>query len=318
MKKALKILGILIGIVVLFIVCGALYINIDGIPNYEPKNPDYKVTITPEKVERGKKLASVLCVHCHQNSETGKLTGREMLEAPQFGKLFSQNITHDPEYGIGKWTDGQILYLLRTGVLKDGRYSPPWMAKLPHMSDNDIESVIAFLRSEDPLVAAQAVPDKPCEPSFLAKFLSHIAFKPLPFPEKSIPDVDTTNKVALGKYLVFNLECFGCHSGDFKDMNVLEPEKTKGYLGGGNPIIDLDGKIIHSANITPDKETGIGNWDEAAFIRAVRFGMKENAPALRFPMLPFPELTDYEASAIYAYLKTIPPINHKVERNIQQ
>jgi len=46
--------------------------------------------------------------------------------------------------------------------------------------------------------------------------------------------------------------------------------------------------------------------------------MKENAPALRFPMLPFPELTDYEASAIYAYLKTIPPINHKVERNIQQ
>lgn len=314
MKKALKIIGILVGLVVLVIVGGVIYINLDGIPTYEPQNPDYHVTITAEKVERGKKLASMLCVHCHQNKETGLLTGEEMKDAPAFGKIFSQNITQDKEYGIGDWTDGQILYLLRTGILKDGRYSPPWMAKLPHMSDDDIESVIAFLRSDDPLVQPQAVPDQKCEPSFLTKFLSHVAFKPLPFPEKAIPNVDTTDKVALGKYYVFNLDCYGCHSPSFEDMNVAEPEKTKGYMSGGNPMVDLDGKQVNTPNITPDKETGIGKWDELKFIRAIKFGTKPGEPALQYPMLPFPELTDYEASAIFAYLKTIPPISHKVER----
>lgn len=297
---------------------GALYISMSGIPTYEVSIPEYSVSPTPEKLERGKKLASMLCVHCHLNRETGALTGQEMKDGPEFGMLYSQNITQDKEHGIGNWTDGELLYLLRTGVLPDGRYTPPWMVKLPHMSDYDIESIICYLKSDDPMVAPKAVADKPCEPSFLTKFLSRVAFKPLPLPEKSVPPADTTDKIALGKYYVHNLECYGCHSSSFEKMNVMEPEKSEGFMGGGNPSLrDEAGKVsIASPNLTPH-ETGIGNWTEEQFIKAVRYGLKEGEPALRYPMLPFPELTDYEAAAIYAYLRTIPPIENKIERNAE-
>jgi len=183
------------------------------------------------------------------------------------------------------------------------------------MADEDVEAVIAFLRSDDPLVAAAAVADIPCEPSFLVKFLSRVAFKPLPLPEKKIPLPDTTNLVELGKYLTFNLDCYACHSADFKTMNVLEPEKSEGFMGGGNKTLDMEGKeIVPTANITPDKETGIGNWTEEQFVNALRFGLKDGEPALRYPMMPYMQLTDHEAKAIFAYLQTVPPIKNKIER----
>lgn len=315
--KILKYLGILVLVILLIIGGGALFISVRGVPSYEVNIPEHHVEVTPEKVERGKKLASMLCVHCHMNRETGALTGQRMEDAPEFGYLYSQNITQDPEHGIGNWTDGELLYLLRTGVRPDGKYTPPWMAKLPHMSNEDVDAIIAFLRSDDPLVAAKAVPDEPCEASFLTKFLCMVAFKPLPMPEKPVLPIDTTDKVALGKYYVHSLDCFGCHSASFETMNVLEPEKTAGYLGGGNQSLkDLEGNQVVSSNLTPHK-TGIGNWTEQKFINAVRHGLVEGEPALRYPMIPYPELTEYEASAIFAYLRSVPPIENTIDRNVE-
>lgn len=66
------------------------------------------------------------------------------------GKIYSQNITQDSTYGIGNWTDAELLYLLRTGIKKDGQYIPPYMAKLTVTSDQDINAIISFLRSDDP------------------------------------------------------------------------------------------------------------------------------------------------------------------------
>ena len=100
-------------------------------------------------------------------------------------------------------------------------------------------------------------------------------------------------------------------------MNMEEPEKSGGYLGGGNPMLSPeDGKtVVYSANITMDKETGIGNWTEEQFIHAVRFGQRPDGKPLRQPMAPFSALTDEEASAIWAYLQTAPPIRNEVSRN---
>jgi hypothetical protein len=53
-----------------------------------------------------------------------------------------------------------------------------------------------------------------------------------------------------------------------------------------------------------------------AFIKAVKYGLKEGEPALTYPMMPYLQLTDKEAGAIYEYLQTIPPIKNKVERSI--
>lgn len=316
MKKILKIVGIIAAILVLILLTGFLFVTIRGIPTYEVEKIDYNVSITSESIEQGKKLTLMLCANCHMNPETGKLTGTRMADVPsEFGEIFSQNITQDKEFGIGNWTDGELVYLLRTGINKDGRYTPPYMAKLPHMSDEDINAIISFLRSKDELVEAAPVPDTPCKPSFLTKFLSHVAFKPLPMPKHKIYLPDTADKVELGRYLAHNLDCYACHSADFKKMNIMNPELSDGYFGGGNKPLNREGKIMVTPNLTPDNETGIGTWSEEKFIKSVKYGFKEGENALRYPMMPYPYLTDAEASAIYQYLKTIPPIKNKIERS---
>jgi cytochrome c2 len=262
-------------------------------------------------VAQGQKIASMECIACHAG-EDGKLTGRLLKELPtEFGTVYSRNITSDNEKGIGTWTDGEIYYLLRTGVKRDGQYIPPYMAKFANASDEDLYSVIAWLRSDKVQPTSEEVPES--SPSFLAKFLSHVAFKPLPFPEKPILPPDTNNVIEHGKYLanaVYN--CYPCHSADFKTMNDLVPEKTGGFYGGGNKMPNMKGELITTTNLTFD-ETGIADYTEDEFIQAVKYGKKRNGQLTRFPMFPHIQLTDKEVLAIYAYLKTVPKIKNKIE-----
>ncbi|TNF49068.1 MAG: cytochrome c [Bacteroidetes bacterium] len=316
MRKIFKYL--LRTILVLTVIAGgfALFIHFRGIPYYSVEKIDFQHKTSPEIVLRGQKLATMLCAGCHLNNDTGVLSGKRMLDAPpEFGIVNSANITSDDQYGIGKYTDGELKYLLRTGIKKNGQYSPPYMAKVPHMADEDINAIIAFLRSEDRMVQPTKEPTKPCEPSFLTKFLCFVEFEPLPLPKKIIPMPDTTNEVELGKYLAHNLDCFTCHSADFTKLNILEPEKSAGYFGGGNKPLNMEGKVMVTPNLTFDKATGIGSWSKEKFVQAVRSGIVEGQPALRYPMNPYPMLTDYEAGAIYEFLKTVPKIKNKVTRS---
>ena len=163
--------------------------------------------------------------------------------------------------------------------------------------------------------ASAAVPDQPCEPSFLSKFLSTVAFKPLPMPDHKIEMPDSNNTIEFGKYLVYNLECISCHSADFKTNDALNPEKSAGFLGGGNKTLNTKGQVVVTQNLTPDEETGLGKWTEERFIKALKTGIMENEPALRYPMMPYIQLTDQEAKAIYAYLRTVPPLKNSVPRS---
>ncbi len=242
MKKFLKFLGI--GVVSIAILAGLilLYINFSGIPTYSVEKIGYHIKSTPQSVERGHKLTMMLCANCHMNGETEKLTGQRMLDVPpSFGEVHSMNITQDKTNGIGNWSDGELLYLLRTGIEKSGRFAPPPMVKLPNMADEDINAIISFLRSNDPMVAADPVPNIPSKPSLLLKVLCRVAFKPLPIPIQKIEMPDTTKAVAEGRYLAYNLQCYACHSADFSTNNDMDPSKSKGYFGGGNKLLDLDG-----------------------------------------------------------------------------
>lgn len=317
MKKVLKYLGIGLGVIVLLILIAGFTINLRGIPSYEVDIPEYRMQTSPDIVARGKKLTLTLCAGCHRDPETGELTGTQMKDAPaEFGTIYSQNITQDKEYGIGNWTPAEIMYLLRTGIKKDGVYSPPYMAKLPLMADDDINAIIAFLKSDDPIVAAINKADQPSEPGFLTKLLCNIAWKPFPLPEKRIEMPNSTDKIALGKYLAHNLDCYSCHSADFKSNNFLDPPQSAGYFGGGNPTLNYEGEVVPTSNLTPHA-TGIGGWTEEQFILAVKSGIMEGEPKLQYPMQPYALLSDYEVSAIFAYLKTIPPIDNEVARAVQ-
>src|SRR6185295_10229823 len=165
--------------------------------------------------------ADMLCIACHMDADTGKLSGHRMPDLPpQFGVAYSANITQDRETGIGTWTDGEIAYLLRTGIKRDGSYAPPWMVKLPNLADEDLKDVIAFLRSDDPLVRPVKAKRPLSRPSLLTKVLSRFAFVPLPYPAAPIPVPEPADKVAQGRYLVqARALCFSCHSADFAKNN---------------------------------------------------------------------------------------------------
>jgi mono/diheme cytochrome c family protein len=319
-KKVLRVAGGLIGLLFVVVAGAAVYLDRSGIPRYPPGRVALKVEVTAERVERGRRTAEMLCVACHLDNDTSSLAGKPMPDVPaQFGKSHSANITRDPETGIGTWTDGEIAYLLRTGVTRDGRYTPPWMVKAPNMADEDLKDVIAFLRSDDPLVRPVKAKRPPSEPSLFTKFLCRVAFKPLPYPVKPIPAPDPADKVAHGRYLVQGRAlCYGCHSADFAKLDDFVPERSAGYLGGGNAMPDLTGRIVRTANVTPDPETGIGNWSEDEFVRALRFGVRPDQTVVVYPMVPYPELTDVEARAIYAYLRTVPAIKNAVARPAPQ
>ncbi len=313
MKKVLRILAILVGLIALLIAIGAAYIHFRGIPKYEVHPPDLKIEADSNMLAEGKRIAAMICVHCHL-APNGRMEGAEMLDLPKtFGRAWAANITRDTKYGTGRYTDGELAYLLRTGIKRDGQYVPPWMPKFPHLSDYDMHSIIAYLRSDAPELEPSSKQQPVSQPSFFAKFLSYVAFKPLPYPDAPISSPDPEDKVAYGKYVMSAIDCFGCHSPSFETMNIMEPEKTPGFFSGGNPMPDLEGNIVLTRNLTPDKETGIGNWTEEEFIQAVKYGLREGKPALRYPMMPYTAMKDEEVSAVWAYLQTIPSIRNDVD-----
>jgi len=317
-KRLLKgFFGIVI-VLALGIAGVVFYIDRSGIPHYPPGRIQLKVEVTPERVERGRRTVQLLCASCHLDNDTASLAGKPMPDLPpQFGSAHSANITSDPETGIGGWTDGELVYLLRTGVTRDGRYTPPWMVKLAKMADEDVLDVIAFLRSNDPLVRPIKAKRPASQPSLLTKLLARVAFKPLAYPTTPIVAPDPGDAVAYGRYLVQGRAmCFSCHSADFAKIDDFVPEKSAGYLGGGNAMPDMNGRIVTTANITPDPETGIGNWTADEFVRLLRFGVRPDNTVVVYPMVPFPELTDGDARAIYAYLRTVPPIRNAVTRTV--
>jgi mono/diheme cytochrome c family protein len=315
MKKVLKALGVLVLLVVLAAGGFAAFVHFAGIPSYPVQKVDLEVEVTPERVARGRKIASMLCMECHRDPTTQKLTGQRMVDVPpQFGVAYSLNITQDPVKGIGAWTDGELAFLLRTGIARDGRYTPPWMPKFPRASDEEIASMIAFLRSDDPAVQAAPVDDHPSQSTFFMKFLTRVAFKPFAYPTQPIPP-PAADPLAQGKHLALNvLHCYGCHSADFSTNDENEPEKSKGFFGGGLAMLDAAGREIRTSNITLDPATGIGKWTEEEFVRAVRGSFRPDNTPILYPMQAYVELEDAEVRAIYAYLKTVPPVVNAVPR----
>jgi len=319
MKKIFKILLYAIAGFAVIVIGLSGFIQFRGIPEYSPTKVDLKVVYTSERAAEGQRLASMLCCKCHLNNDGNSLSGKMMADLPtSLGVAHSANITQDKVYGIGNWTDGQIAAFLRTAVKPNGKYVPPYMPKFHQMSDEDIASIISWLRSDDPRLKPNQSKSIACEPSFFMKFLTNMAFKPLPYPQKPIAQPNANNPVELGRYCVqTRYQCYSCHSADFATNVDLKPEESKGYCGGGNKMPDYSQKIITTLNITFDKETGIGKWSFEDFDRALRFGLPpNNKPILRYPMDPYVGLKTEEVRAIYEYLKTIPKISNEIDRGI--
>jgi mono/diheme cytochrome c family protein len=117
--------------------------------------------------------------------------------------------------------------------------------------------------------------------------------------------------VARGRYLVGIMDCTGCHS---TGALTGKPEAAK-FLAGSDVGFQIPGLgIFYPPNLTPDAQTGLGNWSEQDIATALRTGVRpdgrELAPAM--PWRSYASLSDADVQAVAAYLKTLPAVSHAV------
>jgi mono/diheme cytochrome c family protein len=144
-------------------------------------------------------------------------------------------------------------------------------------------------------------------PLFVMSFGAVLAaFQVLPSPA-SADDA----QVARGRYLVVIAGCSDCHT----PGALLGAPDMKRYLGGSDVGFSIPGQgIFVGENLTPDKETGIGSWTSEQITAAIRAGKTPDGRDLS-PVMPysaFSHLTDEDAQAIAAFLKSLPPVDNKV------
>lgn len=131
----------------------------------------------------------------------------------------------------------------------------------------------------------------------------------VPLPDLNAALEDTTGLLARGEYIVRNVAvCGHCHAAD--------PQKNPdGPLSGGFAFRNWRIGTVRAANLTPDPETGLGNWSEAEIVRAIRNG-EDREGHLITPVMPyewFNGMSDRDALAVARYLRAQPPVRHAVE-----
>lgn len=145
--------------------------------------------------------------------------------------------------------------------------------------------------------------------------------RPLLFGPKARPVTGRTfeateARLARGEYLVEGVaHCFQCHS--THDLTKIEAPIVEGMKGAGWLMEEAPGLgSIVAPNITPDKETGIGNWTDDEIARAIREGVSRDGSAL-FPIMPydsFRDMSDEDLASVVVYLRTIPAVRNALPR----
>jgi mono/diheme cytochrome c family protein len=269
---------------------------------------------TPERLARGKYLVSsvALCFDCHSQAikdfidvKPGeapiftKMGSGRVMFAESKARIVAPNITPDVETGAGTWTDDQCARAIREGIGHDGRTLFPLMPykDFRHMSDEDLASVVVYIRSLEPVRNPLPKTDVPFALSSLIKSAPQPVQEPVMV---SFPD-----PIARGKYLTQIAHCENCHTPKDKMGRPLPGMK---FAGG-----ESFGPTVVSANITMDA-SGISYYDEKLFMNVLRTG-HVGARGLNAPM-PwwfFKNMSDDDLKAIFAYLRTVKPVHHRVD-----
>jgi mono/diheme cytochrome c family protein len=119
-------------------------------------------------------------------------------------------------------------------------------------------------------------------------------------------------QIARGRYLVTIAGCSDCHT----PGALLGAPDMKRYLGGSDVGFAIPGAgVFVGENLTPDKDTGLGKWTDGQIIAAIRTGKTPEGRDLS-PVMPyaaFSHLSDADAEAIAAFLKSLPPVSNTVK-----
>jgi hypothetical protein len=321
-KTVFKVVGIVLLVIVALAATGVSYLALRQ-PSQRPASAE-RVEATPERIERGRYLVNhvSVCFDCHSERTSAYglpfKPGSEGVRGFVWdtkigfpGTLAASNLTPDPDTGLGKWTDGEIIRAIREGVDRAGNALFPTMPydHLRHMSDEDAKSMVAYLRTLKPIRYEK--PKKSLNPplNFIEKFKPEPLEAPVPLPDKA-------NTLAYGKYLTHIAICAFCHTP--RDEKG-QPIPGKEFAGGRE--MRMPWFRVVTANITPHPSTFMGKATKEEFVgrfRAFANYTADTAPEAPkghetlMPWISYSRMTDEDLGAIYDYLKSIPPIENRV------
>ncbi len=283
--------GIVSSLFALVLALVSVLMLIGMVKAYAPRSapvPDLKVAGTPEQLARGQHLANSFCASCHSatNPPGVPLTGGVDLgkDFPMpLGSFVSVNLT--PAGPLKDWSDGEIFRTLRNGIDRNGQaLTVMSSARGRHLSDEDLQAVIAYLRSQP--ATANETPLPPDQPNALALILLGAGL----IPEGEPPITEVIAMPAkgptaeFGKYILSYQDCVLCHGAN---------------LTGGTP-----GQL---APVGPGLSVA-KSWTKEQFITTLRTGVDPNGHALnsQMPWQNIGRMDDDELAAVYAYLTSLP------------
>jgi len=252
-------------------------------------------------------FAAADCAACHTDAKNhgAPLAGGRALVTP-FGTFYTPNITPDPVHGIGKWSLADFRRALRDGEGRDGGYLYPVFpfAAYSRMSDGDIADLYAYLMAQKPDPA----------PNKFDAIRFPFGFRPLLVGWRLLYFKETPLSLIVGKSAEWNrgrylaeavVHCQECHT-PRDALGGLEPSHA--YAGNPN---GPDG--LRSPNITPDNDTGIGQWSVADIAKLLKTGETPDFDTVGKQMGEVVKgtttLIDSDRQAIAVYLKSLPPLH---------
>lgn len=313
-RGALRALGWLATVLLLAALGGTVFLAV-AFPKREPP-PEVAVAGTSAQIERGRYLFRHVtpCLTCHAVHDTTLLgdpvvEGTEGKENLAWGEdVFPPNIT---PAALGAWTDGEIVRAIASGIRADGTALFPAMpyTQFRHVAMDDLTAIVAYVRTLEPIPVERPRRDLPVPLNVIAR----MSPRPADPPERA-----PTGELARGEYLATIAGCLFCHTPTGADHAPIEAMA----FGGGHEFDDGDW-IVRGANITPHARTGIGTWSRERFVDRFKSGSthpggprsrRHDDPPSVMPWLDYAGMIEEDLGAIYAYLRTVSPIENDVLR----
>ena len=246
---------------------------------------------------------------CHTTPKGVPHAGAREFPIPM-AKVYSTNLTADKETGLGGWSEQQIRDAMVKGIRPNGERLLPVMPYEAYsgMAAEDLKALIAYLRTLKPVRKENLRPRiyvslfRPLVTPLWLKLFGRFSNASLQAPKSGLER---------GRYLVEHISlCGDCHT----PRNFLAVPNRSLYLAGAK--VGPLGKEI--PNITPDKETGIGEWSRNDIAELLITGVKpdlDNTQGLMEEVIEagYKQMKKEDALAIADYLKSIPPVVNKIK-----
>jgi len=228
------------------------------------------------------------CMGCHGKDFGGGV----IVDEPILGRWVAPNLTMGKGSVTREYTASDWDHAVRHGLRRGGRSSSMPAIEFVNLSDHELSDIVAYIRSLPPVDRDLGRVKFGPVFTFVMAFDSSalVAFNIDHEKAHAVEPPDSAPTAEYGEHIV--QVCRGCHGAN---------------LSGGKIQGDPNMPIV--ANLTPH-ETGLKDWTEADFIRALREGKRKDGRELSgyMPWRAYGQMSDAELKAIWAYLRTVPAV----------